>query len=431
MNMFSHNSSYTKISIEKKNVPQWIIFFILFYPFAFGLLTETLRLPSFIKFASDAFLAFLCVVFVLRGQLKINKKNLPLVIAVSAFFVYTLVVYCFNFQSPFYYLWGLRNTFRFYIAFFFFITYIDDASAKDYLCLFDILFWINFFVSLFQFFFMGVRQDYLGGIFGTRGGTNGFTLIFFCIIITRSLILYFNGMEKTHKSLLKIIASLLIAAMAEMKFYFLAFIIMLIIASAITKFTKKKFFLILISILFIAIGVTLLSFLFDEFDNFISIESIIESATKENYSSANDINRLSAIFTLAKNYITSIPSRLFGLGLGNCDTSEIPMFNSVFYQNHSSLHYTWFSSAILFLETGIIGLVLYFSIFFICIALAHKNIKQRKGNLVFCQMTIIMAVMCCIITVYNSSLRLECGYMAYFVLTLPFISVESAERNNK
>lgn len=431
MNMFSHNGSYTKISIEKKSVPQWIMFFILFFPFAFGLFTEILRLPDFIKFISDALLAFLCIVFLLKGQLKINKKFSPLVIAISVFLVYTLIVYCFRFQSPFYYLWGLRNTFRFYIALFFFLAYIDENAANDYLSLFDVLFWINFFVSLFQFFFMGIRQDYLGGIFGTRGGTNGFTLMFFCIIITRSLILYFNGIEKSHKTVLKIVATLLIAAMAEMKFYFVAFIIMLIIASVITKFTKKKFFLILISIVFIAIGATLLSFMFDEFDNFISLENIIESATKENYSSENDINRLSAIFTLAKNYVTSIPSQIFGLGLGNCDTSEIPMFNSVFFQSHSSLHYTWFSSAMLFLETGIIGLVLYFSIFFICIALAHKNIKQRKGNLVFCQMAIIMAVMCCIITIYNSSLRLECGYMAYFVLTLPFISVESAERNNK
>lgn len=422
MNMFSNNSSYTKISIEKKSVPEWITFFILFFPFAFGTLTEVFRLPDFISFLSDAMIIFLCVDVIIRRYLKIDKKIFPLFVAVSVFLVYTLIIYCFNFQSPFYYIWGLRNNFRFYLAFFLFATYTDEASANDYLGLLDVLFWINAVVSLIQFLFLGVRQDYLGGIFGTGGGTNGYTLLFFCIISTRSLLMTFNGDEKTSKCVLKIVTSFIIAAMAEMKFYFLAFIIILIITCILTKFSKKKFFLILVSIMAILIGVTLLSFLFDEFENFISFDSIIESATKENYSSQKDVNRLSAIFTLAENYVKSIPERLFGFGLGNCDTSELSIFNSVFYQNHHSLHYTWFSSAILFLETGFVGLSIYFSFFFICISLARKFIKAQIGNLLFCQMAIVMSVMCCIITVYNSSLRIESAYMAYFVLALPFIS---------
>ena len=37
----------------------------------------------------------------------------------------------------------------------------------------------------------------------------------------------------------------------------------------------------------------------------------------------------------------------------------------------------------------------------------------------------IFAICCILIAIYNSSLRMEAGYMAYFVLALPF--VESAK----
>ena len=38
----------------------------------------------------------------------------------------------------------------------------------------------------------------------------------------------------------------------------------------------------------------------------------------------------------------------------------------------------------------------------------------------YCRISKIMAVCCSIIAVYNSSLRGESGYMAYFVMAIPF-----------
>ena len=420
--------SYGKLYIEKKSAQEWMVFLIIILPFIFAPLTEVFGLPGFISFSLDLLLVCLCGIMLAGRYFSVKKNIRPLVILVSAFFVYTFIVYGFNFQSPFYYLWGLRNNFRFYIAFFVFTVYIREEAAISFLKLFDILFWVNFAASLIQFFFLGVNQDNLGGIFGVGGGTNGYTLLFFCIVISKSLLDTFNGQGKAYSCILKIVASIVIAAMAEMKFYYIAFILILIITAFLTRFSKKKLVLILLSIVGVFAGVALLSFLFDEFESFVSLDSILEIATKENYSSQKDVNRLSAIFTLAKDYVTTLPERLFGMGLGNCDTSELSIFNSHFYQTHSYLHYTWFSSAMLFLETGLIGIALYISFFVICILFARKKLREQAGNKLFCQLAIVIAVMCCVIMVYNSSLRIEAGYMAYLVLALPFIADTASQR---
>ena len=418
--------SLGKLYIEKKTPHEWLVFLLFILPFTFGTLTGIFHIPDAIKFSLDVILVFLSII-VFHNRFMLVKKDLkPLIISVLVFLTYTALTYCFNYQSPFYFIWGARNTFRFYVAFFIFSIFTSEEWAEKLFKLLDIVFWINFFVSIIQFVLLGVKQDYLGGIFGTMGGTNGYTLIFLCIIVSRSLLLTFNAQEKTLICVLKITASLLVAAMAEMKFYYIAFIIILAITSVLTKISRKKIILLIISIIGILLGSVLLSVLFDEFENFISLKNIWDAATKENYASQKDINRLSAIITLSKNYVTTIHEQLFGLGLGNCDTSSISIFNSKFYQTHSFLHYTWFSSAMLFLENGIFGLIMYFSFFFICGFSAFKKIREKTGNLIFCQMAIVMAVMCCIFTVYNSSLRIDSAYMAYFVLALPFMSSVSS-----
>ena len=48
---------------------------------------------------------------------------------------------------------------------------------------------------MLQYFVFGLERDYLGGIFGSEKGVNGYTIIFFIIIISKSLILYMSKKE--------------------------------------------------------------------------------------------------------------------------------------------------------------------------------------------------------------------------------------------
>ena len=85
------------------------------------------------------------------------------------------------------------------------------------------------------------------------------------------------------------------------------------------------------------------------------------------------------------------------------------------------MHYTWMSYATMYLECGWIGLIFYFG-FFVLVYFKVLKIERNcsAGWKGYCRITRIVAVLCLIISVYNSSLRTEAGYMAYFVLAVPF-----------
>lgn len=422
-------SSNNRLQIKKRSFSEWLALFVFFFQFSFGLLFEVFYIPSAAKYLIDISLIVFLVIFGLKKQLVMDRRVVPLFTIVVLFFVYTLIVYCFNFQSPFYYVWGVRNNFRFYLAFFAFVMCINFETADWIFKLLDGIFWVNFILSVYQYAVLGIGGDHLGGVFGTWGVTNGYTLILFMIVISKSLLNTFNGNENVFLCILKSAASILIGAMAEMKFYFVVFVILLVLTSLLTKLSRRKFVIVLIASVFVAFGSLLLVYFFEEFDGFFSIKSIWRLATQQHYSSSNDINRLSAIFVLMKNYITNPLQQLFGMGLGNCDLSDVSIFNSVFYQKYSFLHYSWFSSAMMFLETGFVGMAIYLSFFAVCFVIAFKQMKNGTGNKLFCQMTMVMSVMCVALFLYNSSLRVESGYMVYFVLALPFIS--SSQEDSK
>ncbi len=429
MNQAPHKLS-VQLHIKKRRLQEWMALLVFVLPFTFGLLTELLKIPEIIRFSLEFLLICFCFLCIRNRYISIDKNIKPLVYIVAIYILYSLVSYLFNFQSPFYYIWGCRSTFSYYIAFFAFVAYISEDDAKKCLNFLDIVFWINFVVSLIQFYAYDIRQDYLGGIFGVGGSTNAYTLAFLCIVVSKTLLSAFNGDEKVLPCVLKCVAALIVAAMAEMKFFYVAFIVILILASILTKFSVRKLWLIILSIIGIAIGSLFLTSLFG-FEGFLSWENIVEFATKENYSSTRDLNRFSAIFTLSKTVLTQEHQRWFGMGLGNCDTSEVELFHSVFHQTHSYLHYEWFASVMVFLETGIFGLVIFLSFFVASFNFSYKQFRSDNSNKLFNQLALIMSILCIIISFYNSALRIYSAYMIYFVLALPYIGAKSAALADK
>ena len=110
------------------------------------------------------------------------------------------------------------------------------------------------------------------------------------------------------------------------------------------------------------------------------------------------------------------------MGIGNCDTSAFSICNTPFFIRYESLHYSWFSSAFLYLETGFIGLGMNLAFYIVCLVLSCKKYNDESSNKLFCQISIIFSILCIILTFYNSALRKEVAYIAYFVLALPFVS---------
>lgn len=416
-----------KLYIEKHTFTEWLTIYIFAIPFMLSFVIDFLSVPSFFKYTLDLCWVTVLAIMTFRKTWRIEKRLTPFIIQMVVWLLYTLIVYLFNFQSVFYFLWGFRNLFRFYVGFLAFAMFFREDMAKSALKAMDWMFWVNVAVSLYQFFVMGLKQDYLGGIFGVERGCNGYSTVFFILVVSKSVLSYMEGKEKAWLCLIKSAAVLLVAAIAELKFFFVIFVVILTMAAMLTKFSWRKYGLILITLVILMVANTVLTIIFGQGQT-LSVGRIIDLIFSANYASTEDLSRFSAIPTISRTFLTTIPEKLFGMGLGNADTSAFAICNTPFFEAYGDLHYSWFNSAFLFLETGYIGLLLYLAFFVIAFFTAVKIYKNGSGDKLFCQMAIIYSVMCVLLTFYNSTLRRECALIAYFVLALPIIS-EKAKNN--
>lgn len=406
-----------------------MMLFIFFFPAAQAFLTELLPIPDAIKFLCDGFLVLLLLKLFSQRFTKIDNYSMPFVVIVGLFFFITLVGYLFNYQSVFYYLWGLRNNIRMFVAFFAFAYLADWEDAKGWIKALDVLFVINFAVVILQYL-SGYGQDYIGGIFGTSKGCNGSLLIFLCIVFAKTILSFMRGEEKMSKCIFVSVASLLVSTLSELKMFFILFILILFMASFMTAHSIKKTLFFAFGAVLIVLFSTLLTVLYKDFTDFLSFDSLIKALTDTGYATDEDIGRFTALPVISQRFLPGFFRKLFGLGLGNCDSSSLSMFNTPFFESHQTVHYSYFSYAFLFLETGFVGLALYVSFFVASFFVSRKLKKLEMADEFACQMSIILSVISLILLVYNSSLRMEIGFMLFFVLALPIISANEQRESD-
>lgn len=413
--------------IKNRTFLQWVTVLVAVWAFLIKPISILPGPLSYLKYVPDGILFAMLLLCMGRERITVKRDMLTVLRIAIGFFVYCFVVYIFRYQSVAYFLWGFRNNFRFYIAFFAFIALLDESDVASWFRFVDVLFWVNAVVSVFQFVFLGFSGDYLGGIFGTRGASNGFSLCIMSIVLCKSFLEAFEEKESLAKSLTKCAVAILISAMAELKFFFFVMIFLLIGAAIITRTSIKKVVYLVLAICGLMLGAILLVSWFG-FEGFFTLKKLWENATQPNYSSNNDINRLTAIPSLIQRLDLSPMQQFFGLGLGNCDTASFSICNTPFYRHYDYLHYIWFTTAMIFLETGYLGLGLYISFFVACFWQAYKQFKACKGNQLYNRMAIIMSIFCAVLAIYNASLRTEAGYMMYFVMALPFVRQSSDKK---
>ncbi len=411
------------LRIRKRNQPGWLMYMLVVFPFSFAFFNELLHVPHAFRYLLDVCWVLLVGYMVyFRGYISFGKIR-GLLLWVGLFLATTFMVYLFRFQSAAYYFWGLRNNFRLYAAFAAFAVFMTHEEAEAYLKLFDKLFWFNAVVSLVQYFGFGLLQDHLGGIFGAQKGSNGYTNLFFLIVVSRSAVRYLDKQESAWPFLLKCGTALLIAALAELKFFFVGFLAVMAMAVLFTDFSPRKLFLVLAGSVGALLGAALLSAVFLKGEAWFNVESLLGMLTDERgYTATGDLNRFTAIPRISSYLMDSWDQKMFGLGLGNCDTSKAPLFNTPFFQRYGHLHYSWMSHAFVYLECGWIGLVLYTGFFVIAFFRIRKIEDQSTGVVrSHCRIGRIMAVLCVMVMIYNSTLRTEAGYMVSFTLALPFM----------
>ena len=336
-------------------------------------------------------------------------------------------MYLFRFQSPFYYLWGLRNNARFFVFFFACVLFVKECSAEHYLRFFVKVFWINIPVILYQYLVMGTAQYTLGGVFGVEKGCNGYLNVFLVIVVTSSILRYMNKKERLSSCFLKCALSLVIAVFAELKIFVVELALVTLLSALMTKFSLRK-----VAVVFgAAVGVILTGRLiaarYPAFSDWFRVSGMLEILSAYGgYTGSSDMNRLTAI-SVSLSYLPTLGEKLFGLGLGNCDYASFEFLITPFFAAHENLHYAWFSSAFLVLETGLVGFGLY-CLFFVWVYFgAAAREKSGQADPQICQTARALAIMCLVLVLYNVSLRTEAAYMMHFVLALPFLPKEKTE----
>lgn len=412
------------ITLKHRSQNEQLVWILLLEPFLIAPLMQFAGIPGMVKYLFDLDWFFLLVTMIFRKKRTILETARFLLRWVIAFFVFTLINYIAHFQSALYYLWGFRNNFRGYVLFFAVIYYFDENNVEEVISFFDKIFYANSVLMLFQFFLLGYKQDNLGGIFGVESGCNGYVNLFFCIMLVINYVRYTNSKQSFKKTVINIVLMLVLAAMAELKFYYVEFGALVVLGTLITRFSWKKLAIVIAGGLAFIIGYKVFVLVFPDID--LSVTGLFEYASStKGYTSSGDLNRLSFFSVVNNKLLPTWGERVFGLGLGNCDyATGVEALSTPFYHKFGWMHYGWMSTTFMYLENGLIGLVAFFGFFMAIMILAMRMKKHANTNLVFCEIAALCAVAAVMNGIYNISLRIESGYMIYFILAIPWCTLK-------
>ncbi len=412
------------IKIRKRSQNKILIWILFAGTFFLSPLIQFLHFPNFIKYSLDVTWMLLLMTMLFKNKKQISKELYFLKNFIIVFFVLTLIIYLLNYQSILYYLWSFRNNFRGYIIFMAAIYYFDEKDIDDILKFLNFMFYINAVVMLIQFLAFGYKQDNLGGIFGVEQGCNAYINIFFCIILVINYIGYFHKKVKLGTFIFKACILLILSGMAELKFFYIEFIALIILGFFVVKGHIKKFMICVGGIAIFGIGLNTIRSVFPNIE--MGVMQLIEYATStKGYTSSGDLNRLFFFSQVNRLFLTTPIRRIFGLGLGNCDyATGISAVTSPFaamYQDR--LHYGWMSTAFMYLEAGYIGLFFLFGFFisicFFCYIKSKKYCNEQSEY--YYKIGFLLGIVAIMNGLYNISLRIESCYIIYLVLAIPFI----------
>ena len=102
--------SNINLHIKKRPFVQWLALFIFVMPFLIAFLMDILRAPNLIKYTIDLAWVLCIALLFMKRHIVFDRKFMPFFIFIGVFFLYTLIGYMFNYQSVFFYLWGLEIT---------------------------------------------------------------------------------------------------------------------------------------------------------------------------------------------------------------------------------------------------------------------------------------------------------------------------------
>lgn len=407
----------TKIKISVRNIIKFIIFFTI----AVSSLSSEIGLPQNLFYMNDILLILvLCLYYKKMNifkKLKMQGINYVFMLIIIAIFIGVI-----GNLVPFHLvLWGMRNTFRGII---FFIFCVACLRYEDVSLIFDIfikLQYLNFVLGLYQYFILGLQQDTVGGMFGHG---NGNALCIFCVIVcSYSIINYMNEKSGIGSMLFCIISSLILAALAEEKFLIIEIIIVIILALIMCKKSFIKFFIIPIFGIMIFVGMQIFENIFPGIMSQLTSVNYIEKYVTASWLGSYYIPRIGSYFFISNRiFHGNMFWKLFGFGMGNCDTSSFSFLQSYYYNKYGFMNYRWIFQQWTIMENGIVGFISFVLFFIVVIFYLLKIRKKFVGKQKCIIDTSIITAIISIMTMWmNNTLKVDTSYIPYFVIASGFV----------
>lgn len=359
--------------------------------------------------------------FVLKKGIRIfsNRYVKGVVLFTSLLLFYDIIEAIVFRTNILLFLWAIRNTYRFLLFFIECIALLDLEDIDHIYKLFDQILVINVFAVLIEFL-LGYRRDLLGGTFGLTIGCNGPVNIFIVIISAHSISKWLNKEINNKKFLFNVGFCLLWSGLAEIKFFFVEFVIIVIIqVFRYHSITSRKLKMIAISTICVPVMMFLLLIIFPEQGNILNPKYFIWYFQNVNVGE-HHYGRYTALEIATRDFFNNdIGKILFGIGAGNGEFSNYSFLNSSFYNKYSSYGYNVYQFSMIYVERGIIGLI--WNLAFLLMPLIFTQNKSLKRNSII--MEVSAETICYIlIIIYNASLRASTSaYFAYFSLSTVYV----------
>ena len=307
------------------------------------------------------FFNLLLFVFSLRKMAQVFNRHPAVVCLGLALLTYSGWTALYNGVSPLNSVWQFITFSRPFVYGFLALAYWDADRFDSVLHRFIGLQWVNGACAALQFLVLGLYQDRVGGIFGFWLGCNLPLNIYLCVVTVAMFSAYLN--KHWNVSVQALVASCLcslgVAAVAELKFFFIEFILILICAFFLCKPTMKKFALMLLALFVFVAGFSLFSSIFpDRAANMLNFDTLYGEANLRG--AGYPISRIEVYEDLSRILFSSDPmQQVIGLGLGASASSSIEIFTSPLSVLYADYRFGLLQSVMLCVDLGYIGTVLY------------------------------------------------------------------------
>jgi hypothetical protein len=318
----------------------------------------------------------------------------------------------------------VRNLVRFPAFLISCVTFLDRQYYEKIFRFLTVIFYVNFPFILYQYFTyhptgVWTRGDYLNGLFGLTVGGNTFVNVLMICVVAYWFNKWINKECHIWKMLLPICLSILIAALIELKSFFVEIVILygwyLMSQKKSLKDILKNIFLIVTLLLVAQYCLQIMYQEYPWFKQVMSFSGLLELTSESGgYTSSGDLNRFTGVLTIAsKIFHGELSEILFGVGLGNGAVYGLNGTFTKFYLEYRQLNYSWFSSTYMFVQLGLVGLSVY--IFSFCLLFFKKKNKQFS---LLSQFTILLVLF---LVIYNETLKTDAAYLIYFCISSGFI----------